>query len=901
MSRIAFLVAIVVTAVLPRAAQLQAANKIWTAAVDGSYLDAARWTGGVPVSTDSATFDKAGSYVVTFPNLNATANDLFLSAGTVTFNRTGATASLSLTGAGGGQDLTIGGATLNLGQTLAVNVSVGDDVNINSGGALNLNVGSVLATPDLKINAGGTFALANGILNQQGNITVDGGAFLRTPGTTWLIPGSGGTFTAQNNAQVDLGDSVSLGGMSVNVVSGADMLATGGINFGSGGGLPTVIVDGVGSTLTAGGTSTWSGSVTPNLTVRNGATVSFGNWALGSTANSSSLLIQAAPSVTTSVNAANIEIASGTVSGSQTVTVGNGQGMSMLTQSGASTLLIRFNGVLNVNGRGAYTGGAGGVTINAGGVVNVLGGAFVSGGGITNNGTFNFNSGSVGYAGNLTVGTGGLLGDNLTLASDRQLTLSGTTTIDFSRSLTLNGGMLNTGALVVIGTFAFNSGTLGITGPGGLTIGSGGLLGSSLTLGAGRTLNVGQTTTINAGSLLTLDPGGNFSSGAVDNQGEFVVNGSATTVNATSFMNAGLLHGTGKLTAAVTNAPSGDVRVVAGERLRFAGASFTNQGLVEAIGNATSPAEIEFNSPVTNAASTGLIAGRNSALRFNAGLTNDGALAISIGTSDVFGDISNAATGRIVVSGGAGVTFYDDIVQNGTFQVSKVGSTTSVAVILGAFSGAGGSTGGGDIFFEGDLRPGNSPATVTFANNVGFGSGATLSIELGGEAPGSFYDQVHVTGALALGGALAVNLVDAGAGLFEPAAGDSFDILDWGSLSGSFASIQLPTLASFLQWDSSQLYTTGVLRVVSSYSADFDLDGDIDGDDFLRWQRGGSPNPLSASDLAAWRATFGTPPLRAASTAVPEPATFAMCAAGLAFAGAVRSRRPCRSRLRFLA
>ena len=189
-----------------------------------------------------------------------------------------------------------------------------------------------------------------------------------------------------------------------------------------------------------------------------------------------------------------------------------------------------------------------------------------------------------------------------------------------------------------------------------------------------------------------------FTSGSVNNQGEFLVNGSTATATATTFSNSGLLHGTGKVTAAVTNAAPGIVRASAGERLRFAGASFTNQGLIEADRHAANPAEIEFNSPVTNASSTGLIAGRNNVLRFNGGLTNQGSVAISIGTSDVFGDISNAATGKIIVSGGADVTFYDDIVQNGTFRVSKVGSTTSVAVVFGSFTGSGGSTGGGDIF-----------------------------------------------------------------------------------------------------------------------------------------------------------------------------------------------------------
>jgi len=55
---------------------------------------------------------------------------------------------------------------------------------------------------------------------------------------------------------------------------------------------------------------------------------------------------------------------------------------------------------------------------------------------------------------------------------------------------------------------------------------------------------------------------------------------------------------------------------------------------------------------------------------------------------------------------------------------------------------------------------------------------------------------------------------------------------------------------------------------------DFDLDRDVDGFDFLKWQRGESPTPLSASDLADWETNYGIVfPLVAAATAVPEPST----------------------------
>jgi len=63
---------------------------------------------------------------------------------------------------------------------------------------------------------------------------------------------------------------------------------------------------------------------------------------------------------------------------------------------------------------------------------------------------------------------------------------------------------------------------------------------------------------------------------------------------------------------------------------------------------------------------------------------------------------------------------------------------------------------------------------------------------------------------------------------------------------------------------------------------DFDLDGKVDGNDFLKWQQGESPDPFSVSDLAAWEQNYGTvAPLSAGSAAVPEPATWIVLMVGM--------------------
>jgi hypothetical protein len=61
---------------------------------------------------------------------------------------------------------------------------------------------------------------------------------------------------------------------------------------------------------------------------------------------------------------------------------------------------------------------------------------------------------------------------------------------------------------------------------------------------------------------------------------------------------------------------------------------------------------------------------------------------------------------------------------------------------------------------------------------------------------------------LELGGTLQVDLING----FSPSAGQSFNILDWGNRAGTFSSLNLPALSG-LNWNTSELYTTGVLSV----------------------------------------------------------------------------------------
>ncbi|QEG33987.1 PEP-CTERM sorting domain-containing protein [Bythopirellula goksoeyrii] len=82
-----------------------------------------------------------------------------------------------------------------------------------------------------------------------------------------------------------------------------------------------------------------------------------------------------------------------------------------------------------------------------------------------------------------------------------------------------------------------------------------------------------------------------------------------------------------------------------------------------------------------------------------------------------------------------------------------------------------------------------------------------------------------------------------------------------------------------------------IIREISSESGDFDNDGDVDGNDFLVWQRGGSPNGINSGDLAIWQAQYGGAPPVVASSPVPEPTSFLLTFGAFAVFMSCRRRK----------
>lgn len=228
-----------------------------------------------------------------------------------------------------------------------------------------------------------------------------------------------------------------------------------------------------------------------------------------------------------------------------------------------------------------------------------------------------------------------------------------------------------------------------------------------------------------------------------------------------------------------------------------------------------------------------------------------------------------SATGNASIQG--------DFTNNGT-----INGPVGVGQLL-SFSdnvdGAGDYT--GNIAFLQDFSPGNSPASVQFDDNLTLTNSAKLVLELGGLSLGTQHDHVEVSGVLTLGGELAVSLING----FQPSFGDDFTLMIYDSRSGSFSSLDLPTLSPGLIWDLDYGVDTLTLSV-TSLPGDIDQDGDVDPADAALftshlglttgsvWTTGdfNGDGATTLADLALLQGNFGqiAPPSPAA---VPEPST----------------------------
>ena len=307
--------------------------------------------------------------------------------------------------------------------------------------------------------------------------------------------------------------------------------------------------------------------------------------------------------------------------------------------------------------------------------------------------------------------------------------------------------------------------------------------------------------------------------------------------------NGGVIRGDGFISGAITNGGTGEIRNAAAqvingstvtnvrESLLVAGPVINNGGTIQSLGGA-----MEFQSAVVNIAPSGAggeIIARDAEIHFRAGLTHTAGATIVIGgTTTIHGPIGSA--GDIHVLAGSEATLVGDLTFTGGALGLTVGDVTGTLDVIGAI----------------DLGAGTE-LELNYSSGVFANSGDTYEI---------------------------LDSTDPLVGTFTNAGDQVTD--DNGNIWD-------------ITYNASSVFVTATGLTAGPVLGDFDTDGDVDGGDFLRWQRGGSPTPGSPGDLADWGANYGSAlsPVSAATSSVPEPSTLAL--ALLTLACCPRRRRLC--------
>jgi T5SS/PEP-CTERM-associated repeat protein len=401
---------------------------------------------------------------------------------------------------------------------------------------------------------------------------------------------------------------------------------------------------------------------------------------------------------------------------------------------------------------------------------------------------------------------------NPTITSGKHLLVEGTAVL--SAPTTIDGGTLSVGSLQGGPLLKFNSGTFNLTNS-NLSISTSGLFGSNLSVSHQQTYSVANATEIGSYGQLFVGNGGAFSSGNLTNYGQIVLGGSNSRLNRQSdtLWNHGLITGGGLISGALSNASSGEIRAESGNSLRFLTSSSENSGEIRILGGI-----VDFQGALVNQ-SGGRISGRGALT--SSDIQNHGQMLFSGGFTDIYSPVTGFNNSRFIVSGGGTTTVHGSVEMKDGAELRI--SDHSNAVFFDDVQLRNGAllTGNGNAYFEGGLGIGNSPSRQEFSFNVSLGALSNLVVELGGTNSSSIeFDQfVFMRNLSLLGGSLTIDLISLNErdSVFSPRLGDSFRIFEvMGDWTGQFDNYFMPTLPRLLDWDLSDLYSFGTIRVASS-------------------------------------------------------------------------------------
>jgi len=372
-------------------------------------------------------------------------------------------------------------------------------------------------------------------------------------------------------------------------------------------------------------------------------------------------------------------------------------------------------------------------------------------------------------------------------ASDSVIGNSGTGTLQ------INGGTR------AITNFAITTGSWDIrSGTGTNTLAVSGIFTKG---GSGTTLLFNSTGTLNVTAANLSVTGGTLEVGASNNVLNSAAVSGATTVDSGAALNLNAVNpvSLGALTANGTVRLANSTTTVARS---VSAASLAGSGTV--MGNAAGGTDITVALTIDGSSDTG----------FSGSIDNGTGSTVSLTKS---GSGTQVFSGASSYSGGTTVSAGTLLVNNTT------GSGLGTGAVLVGGSGTIGGTGavtlaaGNSMTIQGAIDVGSGSGAAVFgvatsgSGTLDFSNNSALALDIWTNSL-SGADKLAVTGSVSIGTSVVLTLSNAGTVTF--ASGNSFDLFDWGTTpTGSFA-LTLPSLTGGLSWDTSSLYTTGVIAVV---------------------------------------------------------------------------------------
>ena len=378
------------------------------------FEDSSSWsTGAVPGPADTAEFNAAAAYDVTFFN-NFTNAALTVSDGTVTFSSPSGLPTYTVGNVSITASLTVSGAGFTVTQSPLLTTVVG--ATSNSVGSLQVNAGATYSAGTLQINPTGTASIAGATLDVSG-LTASGGS-LQADNASTVNFAESAMVTVQNGGHADLGGPVSMQAAIVGVTgAGSHFNVAQPVAMGHGvsgqDGILTFQNSATGS-FPGGVSLTESSNTTSSLSVQGGAQVTAGNLGVGadgtSTNSTPQLFISGAGSSLTQIGAATLNVGTFSATGTSF-------------------------GLMKVLSGGSFTSGTGPTVVSVNSTVQVLGGTYNANADITFSGS-TFQQDSAGHF-NLAPGK------TITFINDAMVTISGAFTggnVDNEVSMQVTGG-----------------------------------------------------------------------------------------------------------------------------------------------------------------------------------------------------------------------------------------------------------------------------------------------------------------------------------------------------------------------------------------------------------------------------------------------------------------------------